>query len=246
MPRITAYHRPTALADALQLLHRPAVRSVVLGGGTSVVPRRVDVATEVIDLQALGLSAVSLSGDRLVLGAMATLHDVQRSALVPAALREAARREQPSTLRTLSTVGGSVVSGGAESEFLATLLAFEAVVSLVNLDGVNERSLDDVLADPSVLHGAIVTKVTIDPSGVVSVARTGRTPMDVPIVSVVGRRRTDGSCIYAASGVASSAVVVADPSRVVPHGDFRGSVEYRTALAVELFGRVTEALAAMA
>ncbi len=216
-----------------------------MGGGTSVVPDHVDVATEVIDLQALGFGSISLTNS-LMLGATATLHSVFTSALVPGVLREAARREQPSTLRTLATVGGTIVAGGAESEFLATLLAFDAQVSFVNRSGTHERSLDDVLADPSVVHGAIIMSVSLDPTGVAVAARTGRTPMDTPIVAVVGRARADGSRVYAASGVASSAVVVTDPSHVVPPGDFRGSVEYRTALAVELFGRVAEALAVRA
>lgn len=245
MPRISAYHRPVDIPAALALLHRPAVRSVVLGGGTSVVSDPVDVATEVIDLQALGLGSISLTNG-LALGATATLHSVFTCADVPAALREAARREQPSTLRTLATVGGTIVAGGGESEFLATLLAFDARVSFVNLDGSHERSLDDVLADPSVIHGAIVVSVLLDPTGVAMAARTGRTPMDIPIVAVVGRRRADGSHVYAASGVAASAVLVTDPSRLAPPGDFRGSTEYRTALSMELFGRVVEALGVLA
>jgi CO/xanthine dehydrogenase FAD-binding subunit len=245
VPRISAYHRPAALPEALALLHRPAVRSVVLAGGTAVVPARVDVATEVIDLQSLGLSAISRT-HVVTLGATATLHDVAVSADVPDVVREAARREQPSTLRTLATVGGTVVSGDGESEFLATLLAFDALVSFVNPSGASERPLDDVLADPSVLHGAIVTSVSFDPSGVAAAARTARTPMDTPIVAVVGHRRADGSVVIAASGVASTAVVLGDPSGLEPPGDFRGSTEYRRALAVELVGRVRAAVEVLA
>lgn len=241
MPRITAYHRPAALDEALALLHRPAARSVVLAGGTSVVPTRVDVPTEVIDLQALGLGAIACT-DVVTLGATASLHSVFRCDDLPDVVREAARREQPSTLRTLATVGGTVVSGDGESEFLATLLAFEATVSFVNPSGARECSLDDVLADPSVLHGAIVTAVSFDPAGVAAAARTGRTPMDTPIVSVVGHMRADGSVVLAASGVASTAVLVGDPSTLEPPGDFRGSAEYRRALAVELVGRVRAAM----
>jgi CO/xanthine dehydrogenase FAD-binding subunit len=245
MPRISAYHRPVDVSEALALLHRPAIRSVVMGGGTSVVPARVDVATEVIDLQALGLGAIVL-GAKLTLGASATLHSVFGSADVPAVLRESARREQPSTLRTLATVGGTIVAGDGESEFLATLLAFDATVTYVNLAGSHERTLDDVLADPSVIHGAIVVSVSLDPSGSAVGSRTGRTPMDSPIVAVVGRTRADGSRAIAASGVARTAVLVADPSTLEPPGDFRGSPEYRRALAVELFGRVTTALDVLA
>lgn len=246
MPRISAYHRPVAVAGALALLLRPGVRSVVLGGGTSVVPQRREVATEVIDLQALGLGSVSPADGRVTLGATATLDLVAESALVPDAVRESARREQPSTLRTLATIGGTVVAGDGESELLAALLAFEAVVTFVNRDGSQQRRLDDVLADPSVLHGGIVTEVTIETSGVAAAARTGRTPMDSPIVAVVARRRPDGSVVAAMSGVAATARIVDDPAGLEPPGDFRGSTEYRRMLAVELAARVTTALEVLA
>jgi CO/xanthine dehydrogenase FAD-binding subunit len=245
MPRISAYHRPVDVLEALALLHRPAIRSVVMGGGTAVVPARVEVATEVIDLQALGLGSIVL-GAKLTLGATATLQSVFTSADVPSVLREAARREQPSTLRTLSTVGGTVVAGDAESEFLAALLAFDATVTFVNLAGSHERTLDDVLADPSVIHGAIVVSVSLDPSGMAVASRTGRTPMDSPIVAVVGHTRADGSRVISASGVARTVVVVANPSTLEPPGDFRGSLEYRRALAIELVGRVNDALDVLA
>ena len=246
MPRISAYHRPVAVPEALALLHRPGVRSVVLGGGTSVVPQRREFATEVIDLQALGLGSVSSADGRVALGAMATLDTASGSAQVPDAVREAARREQPSTLRTLATIGGTVVAGDGESELLAALLAFDAVVSFVNGQGEQARPLDDVLADPSILHGGIVTALTIESSGVAAAARTGRTPMDTPIVAVVGRRRTDGSLVLAASGVANTPLVIGDPAGLEPPGDFRGSTEYRRMLAVELASRVTEALKVLA
>ncbi len=246
MPRISAYHRPVGVSEALALLHRPGVRSVVLGGGTSVVPQRTEVATEVIDLQALGLGSVSPAAGRVALGAMATLDMVSESALVPDAVRESARREQPSTLRTLATIGGTVVAGDGESELLAALLAFDAVVTLVNRDGSQQRRLDDVLADPSVLDGGIVTAVTIETSGVAAAARTGRTPMDSPIVAVVARRRPDGSIVAAMSGVATTARVVEDPAGLEPPGDFRGSTEYRRMLGVELAARVATALEVLA
>ena len=113
MARISAYHRPSTLAEALDLLHRPALRTVVLAGGTSVVPAKVDQPTEVVDLQALGLSGICVADDgRVVVGATTSLQDIADAPALPVVLREAARREQPSTLRTLATVGGVVVESG--------------------------------------------------------------------------------------------------------------------------------------
>lgn len=246
MPRISAYHRPTSLDGALSLLHRPATRTVILAGGTTVVPAKVDQATEVVDLQALGLAGICLADDgRVVIGATTSLQDVADAPGLPAVLREAARREQPSTLRTLATLGGTVVERGAESELLAALLAFDATVAFTTLEGASDRPLDDVLADPSVLHGAIVTSIVVSVDGVATAARTGRTPHDSPIVSVVGRRRPDGSAVLAASGVATTPVIVSDVSTLEPPPDFRGSTEYRRHLAIELSSRVSSALSVL-
>lgn len=246
MARISAYHRPSSLDDALSLLHRSTVRTVVLGGGTSVVPARFDVATEVIDLQACGLGAVAIDGSTARLGATATLDTVAGHESLPAVLREAARRDQPSTLRTLATIGGAVVERGSESELLAALLAHDAAVAYVNSTGSHHRDLDDVLADPSVLHGAIVTSVSVSIDGQSAVARTGRTPMDTPIVAAVGRRRPDGTTVLAMSGVANTPCLVENPRLLTPPGDFRGSTEYRRTLGVELADRVTTALEVLA
>lgn len=246
MARISAYHRPSSLTEALDLLHRPALRTVVLAGGTSVVPAKVDQPTEVVDLQALGLAGICVADDgRVVVGATTSLQDVADAPALPMVLREAAQREEPSTLRTLATVGGVVVESGAESEFLAALLAFDASVAFTNMSGTQTRSLDDTLADPSVLHGAIVTSIVVSVDGAAVASRTGRTPQDSPIVSVVARRRPDGSMVTAASGVAAVPMLVTDASALEPPSDFRGSSEYRRHLAVELVGRVSAALGAL-
>ena len=70
------------------------------------------------------------AGDTLRIGAMATLQELADSGDAPDVVREAARREQPSTLRAQATVGGCVATGHAESELLAALLVHEAVVQV--------------------------------------------------------------------------------------------------------------------
>ena len=65
--------------------------------------------------------AVSKAGT-LTLGATTTLQAVVDDQRVPTVLRELARRELPSTMRTLATVAGTVAAGGWQSELLAALL----------------------------------------------------------------------------------------------------------------------------
>ena len=59
---IKEYHRPQTIDDALALLSRPNVRSVLAGGGTTL--HRLDGETvEIIDLQALNLNQIEQQGN---------------------------------------------------------------------------------------------------------------------------------------------------------------------------------------
>jgi CO/xanthine dehydrogenase FAD-binding subunit len=241
MATIAAYHRPVALDGALDLLARP--RAVVLAGGTRLVPAASE-PVEVVDLQALGLDTVTVAAaDALVLGATATLQQLVETPIVPADLREAARREVPSTLRNAATVGGIVAVGDHDSELLATLLVHEAVVTIAGSAGAVEVPLATVLADRRLLAGRIATAVTVDPRGTTVAARTARTAADRPIVAAVARRAPGGEVRLALSGVAATPVLVTDLDRLDPPADFRGSAEYRRSLARTLAARVMEALA---
>ncbi len=239
MPVVVAYHRPERLPEALALMAEP--HRVVLAGGTVLNADREPSALEAVDLQALGLDGIQTEGDRLRLGATATLDAVRRSDLVPPTLAAVARAEAPSTLRTLATIGGTVASVDGESLLLAALLAHDAVVET---NGTDTRPIAEVLA-AGVGRGVIITAVTIDPSGDAATATTGRTPADVPIVGAYGRRAGD-DIVVALTGVADQPVLVdaaAPTEGLAPPADFRGTSEYRLELAEVLTRRVVRELA---
>ncbi len=241
MPLVTAYHRPTSLDEALDLLNSPV--RVALGGGTTLNADRTPSDLEAVDLQALGLDGIATAdGGRVRLGATATLDAVRRCELLGDSLRELARREQPSTLRTLATLGGLVAGGSADSPLLAGLLAHDAEVELAG--PASACSLAELLA-AGMRKGSLITSVTVDPAGRTAAARTGRTPADVPIVSAYGRRADGAAMVVALSGVADHPVLVDadDPTAgLAPAGDFRGRGEYRLHLAATLTARVTQEL----
>ena len=231
------------LDEALDLLSSPD--RVALGGGTTLNADREPSELEAVDLQALGLDGISADGGRVRLGATATLDAVRRCEILPDSLRELARAEQPSTLRTLATVGGLVAKASSESVLLAGLLAHEAQVELAGPgdDGPSERTLAELLA-AGLMPGSLITAVTVDPAGRTAYAGTGRTPADVPIVAAYGRR-TEGFVAMALTGVADHPVLVDvfDPTAGLdPAGDFRGSREYRLHLAATLTARVMQEL----
>lgn len=238
MPLVAAYHRPTTMTEALELLSEP--KRVILAGGTLVNADREPSDIEVVDLQALGLDGIEDSGGTLRIGSTTTLADLSRSGIVPDLVRRAAKAEAPSTLRTLATVGGTVAHGDGESVLLATLLVHDA---RVEIEGADDQSLEAILA-AGVGAGSVITAVTIDPTGAGAQAATGRTPADVPIVAAIVREGPDGPKL-ALTGVAP-VPVLADPTDPIaglePPSDFRGSSEYRLQLARVLTTRALEVL----
>ena len=107
---------------------------------------------------------------------------------------------------------------------LAALMASGASVRTANGD---EVSVERYVSAPSEL----IIGVDVTAEGAWTIEHTGRTPMDTPIVAVVGRRSEDGITL-ALTGVGAQPVV----ARSID--DFRGSSEYRHHLAVTLGERV--------
>lgn len=229
-----SYHRPTTLDQAL---HLTSGGGTVLAGGTVVNAGTRPAGSVLVDLQALPLSGIhSPAGGTLVVGTMTRLSELATDDRVPSWLADLARRELPSSLRTLGTVGGTIVAGGGESALVTGLVACDAVVTLAGPGASDDVELTALLADLAVLHGRIITSVRLDVSGAASVHSTARTRADVPIVCCVARTCADGVRV-AMSGVAGSAVAVTDIDQLSPPGDFRGSPEYRRHLARVLQSR---------
>jgi len=247
--RTIAYHRPGSIEDALQLLDSPGdtgAERVLLGGGTVVNAGHDGTGSgadrEVVDLQALGLDSLSDDDQTASMGAMVRLQQIVDTDYIPASIRNAARAELPSTLRTVSTVGGTIGERSGESVLLAALLIHEAEVSVSSVDGTSALPLARWLSDPT--PATVITGVTIANSGASASAATGRTPADVPIVAALARRTVSG-VIVALTGVAATPVVIDpdNPTRdLSPPADFRGSSEYRLELARVLTARVLEEL----
>ena len=167
MKRISAYSRPDSIGDALALLERPG--AVLIGGGTKLRDRRSSEPISVVDLQATDLDRIERLGTGVLrIGATATLQQLVDSEYVPPVIREAARRELPSTLRAQSTLGGTIVSADWESELLAALLVHDAVVSVARAEGTEQVGLDALLAQLPLSSHGIVTAVVIETGGAAS------------------------------------------------------------------------------
>ncbi|MBC8194795.1 MAG: FAD binding domain-containing protein [Acidimicrobiia bacterium] len=242
MPRATSYHRPTTIEGAVTLL--AAQDHMALAGGTILNADDDPTPVAMVDLQGLGLTDMESGADRIRLGAMVTLDNLKSDDRVPDSVRDAARAELPSTLRTLATVGGTVAVGDPDSVLLAALLVHAAEVHVAGPDGTGGAPLANVLRSNGPCHGHLITAVSLTTGGTTVCESVGRTPADTPIVSATGRY-LDGVTTVALTGVASTPVLIdpGDPtSGLEPLGDFRGSADYRLHLASVLTDRILASL----
>lgn len=231
---ITAYHRAQSIEDALRLQARAGVKTALLPGFDAIVDESVD---EVVDLQAIKLRTIRISGAALTLESLVLLQTVAEQADLPGWLRQIAREEEPSTLRNMRTIASVITAASAESLLLAALLVADAHLNVQNLAGTRSVSLSDYLTGPR--EGFPVALTLAFDSQVVT-AKVGRTPADKPIVAAAARRAGDGGVRLALCGVAPTPILVSPATldALTPIGDFRGSAEYRKEMAFVLSQRV--------
>jgi CO/xanthine dehydrogenase FAD-binding subunit len=241
MAIVREYHRPQTAAEAVGLLQNYGDRAALLAGGSQLV---VDLETRarpeveaVIDLAGLGLDAIEEGAGRLRLGATATLAAVMEhpaaQQLAGGLLVRAARGEGPVNLRNAATVGGVVAAAEHDSEFYAALLALGA--SVVTSDGAQETvtPLED-LGEVTGLITAVLLPLAEARGGH---ARVARTPSDRPIVAALVVRTASVERV-ALCGVAARPVLLGAP--LDPPDDFKGSADYRRALAEVVVARARE------
>jgi CO/xanthine dehydrogenase FAD-binding subunit len=237
MHQIVGYHRPVTISDAVALLDDDL--RLPIGGGTSIRHDGGGPPVEVVDLQALGLGAIVAEGDRVRLGATATLQQLTDANAVPDLVRRVAKAEQPSAMRTITTVGGTIGAADPESVLLAVFVVHDALVRFA--DG-RDVELSTVL-DGGMLRGDLIVSVSLVAAGRGSLASTARTPADTPIVAAVGRV-VDGGTVVALTGVGPVPRVYErrELEHLEPPSDFRGTSAYRRHLAAVLSARVVAEL----
>ena len=107
MMTIREYARPATLEEAWQLNQKKPNR--VLGGMLWLKMEKINVGTA-IDLSALGLDTIEETDTEILIGAMATLRDLETNAALNAytagAVREAVRHIVGVQFRNCATVGG--------------------------------------------------------------------------------------------------------------------------------------------
>lgn len=209
MLRITAYHSPTTLDEAIAFLAEEG-RTIIAGGTDLLVnPRFMVGVREVVDIHALNLNYITVDNDWLRIGAGATMHTVARhphvQALANGILARGAAVCGSPNIRNMATLAGNVASALPSADTPPTLLALDAQVVLVGIQGERVVPLVDFFIGPakSVRERELIREIRIpisQPAHHLSGGfyKIGRTREDISMVNAASSLVIENNTIVAA------------------------------------------------
>jgi len=172
IPQQFEYSAPKTLDEALGLL---AEGAKPLAGGMSLIPMmklRLANPEHLVDLGRIkDLSYIREEGGALHIGATATHHEVENSALVRGKcplLAETASHIGDVQVRNMGTIGGSVAHADPAADYPAALQALEAKIVLKGAKSERTVSAEDFFVDTfttALEPGEIVREVIVPVDG---------------------------------------------------------------------------------
>ena len=169
------YVRPATLDEALALLAKHGDDAKLLAGGHSLLPAmklRLAQPRTVIDIGRLrDLRAIGRDGDRIVIGALATHHDIESSELLQKdcpLMPEVAAAIGDVQVRNRGTIGGSIVHADPAADWPAAILALDAEMEIAGPNGRRTVKADAFFVDmlqTAVGPGEILTAIRVAPTG---------------------------------------------------------------------------------
>jgi aerobic carbon-monoxide dehydrogenase medium subunit len=179
IPGPFSYHRPATVADAVKLLSTLGDDARPLAGGHSLVPMmklRLATPEHLVDLHGIdGLKGVRREGDKVVIGAMTTQHELLASGEIAKSipiLHETALLIADPQVRYRGTVGGNVANGDPGNDMPALMMTLGASYRLEGPDGSREVAAADyyqgayfTAIEPGELLTAISIPVPVDGHG---------------------------------------------------------------------------------
>lgn len=173
-PAEFAYHRPTSIAEALGLL-AGLEESRPLAGGHSLLPAmklRLSMPAALVDLGRIpGLDGITLVGDGVRIGALATHASVAASEAVRSAcpmLAETAARIGDRQVHNRGTIGGSLAHADPGADYPTAVTALGATVTAVSSHGEREIAATDFFAGAfttALAPGELITSVRVPVTG---------------------------------------------------------------------------------
>lgn len=171
IPGPFTYHRPGSVADAVRLLADFGDAARPLAGGHSLVPMmklRLATPDHLIDLHDIAdLKGIERQGDRIVIRAMTTQHDLLASQEIASSLpilHEAALQIADPQVRYRGTVGGNVANGDPGNDMPALMMTLGADYELQGPDGTRTVAARDFYQGAyftALEPGEILTSVSV-------------------------------------------------------------------------------------
>jgi len=171
IPGPFSYHRPATLADAVNLLASLGDEARPLAGGHSLVPMmklRLATPEHLVDLHGIaGLKGIRRDGNKILIGAMTTQHDLLASDEIAKSapiLHETALLIADPQVRYRGTIGGNVANGDPGNDMPALMMTLGASYRLEGKSGVRDVAASEFYQGAyftSLEPGEILTSVSI-------------------------------------------------------------------------------------
>lgn len=216
IPTTFDYVRADTVEDAIRLLQQSNGEAKLLAGGHSLIPLlkfRLTAPGTLIDISKIGeLQGIRREGNRLVVGALTTHHQLHTSPLIRETmpvLADAARVIGDLQVRHRGTVGGNLAHADPAADLPGVALALDAMLEVQSEDGKELLELDGFFLGPLVTalpETSLVTSVSflIPPSDAKSVYLKYAHPASgyavVGVCAVVGTD-PDGTINHARVGI---------------------------------------------
>lgn len=261
----TNYHRASSVADAVKL-QSSSGEAKYLSGGMTLIPtmkQRLAAPPELVDLRHVAeMKGISVSGNRVRIGAGTTHHEVSTSAelkaVCPAICHLASLIGDPH-VRHMGTIGGSIANNDPAADYPSAMLGLNATI----ITNAREIPADDFflgLFETALEDGELVVAVTFDAPAKAGYSKFANPASRFAMTGVFVAKAADGSVRVAVTGAGSNGVfrhaglekalaanwsadaasgVTVDASDLL--ADIHGSAEYRANLVKVMAKRAVAA-----
>jgi carbon-monoxide dehydrogenase medium subunit len=236
---VTRWLWPETLDEAIGLRVSLGDDALPIAGGTfiGVLAQTgfIELPANVIALgRVAGLTGIESDGETLVIGAMATHAQVERSAVVRdgwGALAGCFGEVANVRVRNVATMGGVLADADYASDPPSMLLALDARVELAGPAGLRELAVDELILghyETAIEPGELVVRVRIPkPRAASYVKFRSRSSEDRPCVAVAAARLASGEERVAVGAVCDRPLLLGELGGAEIIGDLRGSASYR-------------------
>lgn len=210
------YIEPASLSEALAVLSEDEEARCLAGGATLVAMLNADLVepSTLVGLRRIDeLAGIAVSGEHIRIGAMTThtqVADDDRLSGNAAVVRDAAGQIAHPAVRNMGTIGGAVCHADPNADFPGALVAANAVLEAVGLDGSRHIPAQEFFLDyleTALEEGEILSAVLVpaQPAEVrgrhLKFSRTHGDYATVSVSLVLGMNGTN--CAYARVAVGS-------------------------------------------